>query len=264
MFSSTDAAARTRRWPTQIRYIIGNEACERFSFYGMRNILVVFLAGYLLLDLPPAERDTRARQIFHLFVFLVYFFPLLGGWLSDRFWGKYRTILVLSLVYCAGHACLAMFDQNRSGFYVGLLLIALGAGGIKPTISAFVGDQFTGAQRAQVTTVYAAFYWVINLGSLSASLLIPKLLRHFGPKVAFGVPGVLMFISTVIFWLGRRHYHELPPTGPNPDSFVRVVWTALRSRREDGAARKAATGSTAPWWPTRAWRSRGRGRCCGC
>ncbi len=240
MFSTTEAGAR--RWPPQIRYIIGNEACERFSFYGMRNILVVFLAGYLLTDLPAAMRDTRARQVFHLFVFLVYFFPLLGGWLADRFWGKYRTILWLSLLYCGGHACLATFDTSRPGFYAGLLLIALGAGGIKPTISAFVGDQFTSADRAQVTTVYAAFYWVINLGSLTASLLMPKLLRHFGPKVAFGVPGVLMFASTVIFWLGRRHYQELPPTGPNPDSFGRVLWTALRNRN-----RPRPAGSSGSW-----------------
>jgi proton-dependent oligopeptide transporter, POT family len=231
-----DGAPSPRRWPPQIRYIIGNEACERFSFYGMRNILVVFLAGYLLLDLPPGERDTRARQVFHLFVFLVYFFPLLGGWLADRFWGKYRTILWLSLVYSLGHACLAIFDDNRTGFYAGLLLIALGAGGIKPTISAFVGDQFTGSQKAQVTTIYGAFYWSINLGSLTASLLIPKLLRHFGPQVAFGVPGALMLVSTVIFWAGRRHYHELPPTGPNPDSFGRVVWTALKNRKRSAAA----------------------------
>jgi proton-dependent oligopeptide transporter, POT family len=245
VLSTTDAAAHPEaRWPPQIRYIIGNEACERFSFYGMRNILVVFLAGYLLLDLPAGERDTRARQIFHLFVFLVYFTPLLGGWLADRFWGKYRTILRLSLVYCLGHALLATFDHSAAGFYTGLLLIAVGAGGIKPTVSAFVGDQLTGSQRAQVTTVYGAFYWAINLGSLSASLLIPKLLKHFGPKVAFGLPGLLMLASTVVLWLGRRHYRELPPTGPNPDSFGNVLLTAFRNRkRSAGEGRSMLDGA---------------------
>jgi proton-dependent oligopeptide transporter, POT family len=224
------------RWPPQIRYIIGNEACERFSFYGMRNILVVFLAGYLFTDLPADVRDTRARQVFHLFVFLAYLTPLLGGWLADRFWGKYRTILWLSLLYCGGHACLAFFDHDRTGFYAGLFLIALGAGGIKPTISAFVGDQLSGAQKSQAAIVYGAFYWSINLGSLAASLLIPKLLRHFGPSVAFGLPGVLMLASTVIFWLGRRHYYVAPPTGPNPDSLGNVLWTALRNRKRSAAA----------------------------
>ncbi|PZR73413.1 MAG: MFS transporter, partial [Chthoniobacterales bacterium] len=120
--------------PRQIRYIIGNEGCERFSFYGMRNILTVFLVSSLLTYLPEADRGSAAKDVFHTFVIGVYFFPLLGGWLADRFFGKYHTILWLSLVYCIGQACLAMFVTNRAGFYVGLGLIALGSGGIKPCV----------------------------------------------------------------------------------------------------------------------------------
>jgi dipeptide/tripeptide permease len=111
--------------PRQIRYIIGNEGCERFSFYGMRNILTVFLVSSLLLYLPESERARGAKDVFHTFVIGVYFFPLLGGWLADRFFGKYNTIFWLSLVYCVGQACLAMFVTNRTGFYIGLGLIAL-------------------------------------------------------------------------------------------------------------------------------------------
>lgn len=116
------------RLPRQIPYIIGNEACERFSFYGMRNILTPFLISTLLLYAPEAERAGIAKDVFHSFVIGVYFFPLLGGWLSDRFFGKYNTVLWFSLVYVIGHACLAMFDDNRTGFYTGLFLIALGSG----------------------------------------------------------------------------------------------------------------------------------------
>ena len=107
--------------PRQIPYIIGNEACERFSFYGMRNILTPFLVTSLLLYAPEAERAGIAKDVFHSFVIGVYFFPLLGGWIADRLLGKYRTILWLSLVYCVGHACLAAFDDNRTGFYTGSL-----------------------------------------------------------------------------------------------------------------------------------------------
>ena len=110
--------------PRQIRYIIGNEGCERFSFYGMRNILTVFLVTSLLMYLPEAERASAAKDVFHTFVVGVYFFPLLGGWLADRFFGKYNTIFWLSLVYCVGQLCLALFVTNRLGFYVGLSLIA--------------------------------------------------------------------------------------------------------------------------------------------
>jgi proton-dependent oligopeptide transporter, POT family len=215
--------------PKQIRYIIGNEGCERFSFYGMRNILTVFLVSSLLLYLPEAERSRGAKDIFHTFVIGVYFFPLLGGWLADRFFGKYNTVLWLSLVYCVGQACLAMFVTNRMGFYIGLGLIALGSGGIKPCVAAFVGDQFDQTNKHRAKVVFDAFYWIINFGSFFASLLMPIFLRHLGPAVAFGMPGVLMFISTAILWFGRKQYVMVPPTPTNPHSFLRVSRSAIGS-----------------------------------
>src|SRR5512132_797210 len=215
--------------PKQIRYIIGNEGCERFSFYGMRNILTVFLVSSLLLYLPESERAHGAKDVFHTFVIGVYFFPLLGGWLADRFFGKYNTVLWLSLVYCVGQACLAMFVTNRAGFYIGLGLIALGSGGIKPCVSAFVGDQFDQTNKHRAKVVFEAFYWIINFGSFFASLLMPLFLRHLGPAVAFGVPGVLMFISTAVLWLGRKQYVMIPPAPPNPPSFLRVSRDAIVS-----------------------------------
>ena len=105
----TDAAPR---FPPQIRYIIGNEAAERFSFYGMRNILTVFLVDYLLTR-HTGNRSDQAQAVFHTFVMGVFLFPLLGGVLADWWWGKYRTVLWLSLVYVAGHACLAFFERQR-------------------------------------------------------------------------------------------------------------------------------------------------------
>lgn len=219
--------------PRQIPFIIGNEACERFSFYGMRNILIPFLISSMLLAYLPAgpEREGAAKDIFHTFVIGVYFFPLLGGWLSDRYFGKYNTVLWFSLIYCAGHACLALFEDSRNGFYAGLFLIALGSGGIKPLVVSFCGDQFDQTNKSKAKIVFDAFYWIINFGSFFASLLAPLLLRTYGPAVAFGVPGVLMFIATFVFWLGRKQYVNVPPSGPDPDSFLNVVRTALRERR---------------------------------
>jgi proton-dependent oligopeptide transporter, POT family len=222
--------------PPQVPFIIGNEACERFSFYGMRNILTVFLIDWLLKNQIPGrgDREAAAKAAFHLFVFGVYFTPLLGGFLADRFLGKYRTILYISLIYCAGHACLALFPDDRTGFYAGLALIALGSGGIKPCVSALVGDQFTAENKHLVNKVFAIFYWSINLGSFFASLLIPKTLRLFGPSVAFGIPGVLMGIATFVFWLGRNYYVKVPPTRRDPHSFTAVVRSAWRNRRQGG------------------------------
>jgi POT family proton-dependent oligopeptide transporter len=225
MTTATDAG----RMPRQIPYIIGNEACERFSFYGMRNILVPFLISSVLMQYLPegSAREGAAKDVFHTFVIGVYFFPLLGGWLSDRFFGKYNTVLWFSLIYCAGHACLAMFEDNRTGFYTGLFLIALGSGGIKPLVVSFCGDQFDQSNKDKAKLVFDAFYWIINFGSFFASLFAPLLLMHYGPAVAFGVPGVLMFIATLIFWAGRKQYVNVPPSGPDPHSFLSVSRSAL-------------------------------------
>ncbi len=214
--------------PRQIAYIIGNEGCERFSFYGMRNILTTFLAQYLLLALPLAERDGAAKEVFHSFVIGVYFFPLLGGLIADRWLGRYRTILYLSVLYCLGHLCLALADGSETGFYAGLVLIALGSGGIKPCVSAFVGDQFDTRTQHHAKLVFDIFYWIINFGSFFSSLLIPWTLKQWGPAVAFGIPGVLMAVATLIFWAGRHRYVNVPPApGGDPHSFVPVARDAL-------------------------------------
>ena len=224
--------------PRQVPFIIGNEACERFSFYGMRNILTVFLIDYLLTNEVPGQvaREGIAKAHFHDFVVGVFFFPLLGGYLADRYLGKYRTILYLSLVYCLGQALLVFSTTNPTGFYAGLFLIALGSGGIKPCVSAMVGDQFDEKTKHRAKNVFAAFYWSINLGSFFASLFIPKLLKLYGPRVAFGLPGVLMLIATIIYWAGRKWYVMVPPTGPNPDSFLAILWSARRGGLEAAKA----------------------------
>ena len=227
--------------PRQIPYIIASEGCERFSFYGMRNILKQFLpASLILAHLPPEAREGAATDIFHTFVMGVYFFPLLGGWLSDRFFGKFNTILWFSLIYCAGHACLAIFDDSPNGFYTGLFLIALGAGGIKPLVASFVGDQFDERNKHLAKVVFDAFYWIINFGSFFASLLMPLFLIQFGPSVAFGIPGALMFVATIVLVVAKRQYVILGPAPPNPNSFTNVVRTALFGNGFAGAGSAVA------------------------
>jgi POT family proton-dependent oligopeptide transporter len=227
--SQTIASTPPVKMPPQIPYIIASEGCERFSFYGMRNILTVFLMTSLLMSIPEPLRAGMAKEVFHTFVIGVYFFPLLGGWIADRYFGKYNTVLWLSLVYCAGHACLAAFDDNRNGFFFGLFLIALGSGGIKPLVSSFIGDQFDQSNRSLAQKVFDGFYWIINFGSFFASLLMPVFLKKFGPSIAFGIPGILMLIATIVFWLGRNKYVRVAPVAKDPHSFLNVVRTALKT-----------------------------------
>lgn len=240
MTATTNPATPAARFPKQIKYIIGNEGCERFSFYGMRNILTPFLVSSLLLYLPESDRPGAAKDVFHIFVIGVYFFPLLGGWIADRILGKYHTVLYFSLLYCIGQFCLALFVDNLIGFYTGLALVALGSGGIKPLVASFMGDQFDQSNKQLAKVAFDAFYWIINFGSLFASLLMPWLLREYGGAVAFGIPGVLMLIATVVFWMGRKRYVNVPPAPPNPDSFMNVARTALLARAP-GEARPGLT-----------------------
>ncbi len=216
----------TAGMPPGIPFIVGNEAAERFSFYGMKSILVVFMTQYLLSSTGHADAmtETEAREWMHLFVASAYFFPIIGGIVADAFLGKYLTILLLSLVYCVGHLCLALMDmpgpllaatlEPRGWLLAGLALIAIGSGGIKPCVSAHVGDQFGRANRHLLERVFGWFYFAINFGSFFSTLLTPWLLAHHGPGWAFGVPGILMAIATLVFWLGRHRFIHIPPRGP--------------------------------------------------
>lgn len=201
--------------PPGIPYIVGNEAAERFSFYGMRTILYIFMTQHLM-GVGSGERavmtEGDARFWVHTFIVAAYFFPIAGAMLSDWLWGKYKTILWLSVVYCLGHLALAL-DESRIGLTIGLTLIAMGTGAIKPCVSAHVGDQFGSRNKHLLTRVFGWFYLAINLGAFASTLLTPKLLEWYGPHVAFGIPGLLMLIATIVFWMGRNAFVHIPPKG---------------------------------------------------
>lgn len=232
-------------FPSQTKFIVGNEACERFSFYGMRSILTLYMTNVLLMS------EGAAMEVAHLFNALIYILPLLGAWVADRFLGRYRTILYISLFYCLGHGILACADLStdlefrKMILFSGLFIIALGAGGIKPCVSAFVGDQVAeGYDSSVMTRVYAAFYWSINLGSFFAFLVIPWVRQSWGYSWAFGIPGIFMAVATFIFWCGRKQYRHRQPVQPEflPALFCRVFRGAsVACERFGGAAVAAAT-----------------------
>lgn len=221
---TADVTLADNKFPEQIKYIVGNEACERYSFYGMRSILTVFMIQVLLFQ------EAEATSVYHLFVAACYLFPVLGAFISDRFLGKYKTILYLSLIYCAGHAVLAIWE-NKVGLYAGLALIALGSGGIKPCVSAHVGDQFKANQQHLLKKVYELFYFMINFGSFFSTLITPWTLKTYGPSIAFGIPGVLMFIATIVFWMGRDKYVHVPPTKSDGHGFMNIMMSAFANQK---------------------------------
>ena len=210
--------------PPGVPYIIGNEAAERFSFYGMRSILTVFMTAYLVNKMGQLSPmgDAEARAWFATFVSAVYFLPILGAILAEGFLGKYNTIFWLSIVYCLGHLALAFMDTawgigfgQEKVLAIGLGLIALGSGGIKPCVSANVGDQFGESNKHLLSKVFGWFYFSINAGSFISTILCPLMLANpnWGPRWAFGIPGVAMFIATIFFWAGRKKFVHIPPAG---------------------------------------------------
>ena len=216
--------------PKGIPYIIGNEAAERFSFYGMKGILVVFMTKYLhiLTDNPNLAAMNKAAAIeqYHNFTSWVYLTPILGALLADTFLGKYRTIISLSLVYCLGHLTLAFMGSGgltpEAWMMTGLALISLGSGGIKPCVSAHVGDQFGESNATWLTKVFGWFYISINVGAFISTILTPWLLEWYGPHLAFGIPGILMAIATYVFWLGRKKFIHIQPKGMD---FIRETFS---------------------------------------
>ncbi|MGM0574288.1 MAG: hypothetical protein ACQEXJ_00955 [Myxococcota bacterium] len=238
-------------YPSGIKYIIGNEGCERFSYYGMKAILYVYVVGlYInLRGTDPKVAELEATATTHLFFAAVYGLPLIGAIVADRLLGKYWTILTLSIVYCLGHLALAVFEDPYwqqemlgavlidpiQGLYIGLGLIAVGSGGIKPCVSAHVGDQFGRSNWHLLQKVFNAFYFIINFGSAFATIFIPWIrgeqlvdaAGHYyytgSVSWAFGIPGILMGLATLFFWMGRKDFVHVPPTHPGKRGLLDVL-----------------------------------------
>merc|ERR1712223_1896399 len=216
-----EAGQKRLPYPKSIGFIVGNEFCERFSFYGMKSILSLYLKQKLHL-----VEDT-ATVIYHTFSMFCYFTPIFGSILADTLLGKFKTIVYISIIYVLGHllktlAAVPTLNVPPLEFsLLGLALIAVGTGGIKPCVSAFGGDQFKlPEQERQLQTFFSVFYFAINAGSLISTALTPILREDvpcFGEdtcySLAFGVPAILMLVATVFFVIGKPFYVNKPPEG---------------------------------------------------
>uniref|UniRef100_A0A3B3VNC1 Solute carrier family 15 member 1 n=1 Tax=Poecilia latipinna TaxID=48699 RepID=A0A3B3VNC1_9TELE len=236
-------------YPLSIFFIVVNEFCERFSYYGMRAVLVLYFKYFLKWD------DDFSTTIYHTFVALCYLTPILGAIIADSWLGKFKTIVYLSIVYAVGQVIMAVSaihditDGNKDGTpdnmtlhvalsMVGLLLIALGTGGIKPCVAAFGGDQFNEDQDKQRSTFFSIFYLSINAGSLLSTVITPILRAqkcgiHTQQQcypLAFGVPAALMVVSLVIFIVGSGMYNKTAPTGNIMVKVFKCISFAIKNR----------------------------------
>uniref|UniRef100_A0A673T577 Solute carrier family 15 member 2 n=1 Tax=Suricata suricatta TaxID=37032 RepID=A0A673T577_SURSU len=225
-------------YPLSIAFIVVNEFCERFSYYGMKAVLTLYFLYFL-----HWNEDT-STSIYHAFSSLCYFTPILGAAIADSWLGKFKTIIYLSLVYVLGHVVKSLGALPILGgqmvhivlSLVGLSLIALGTGGIKPCVAAFGGDQFEEKHAEERTRYFSVFYLSINAGSLISTFITPMLrgdVQCFGEDcyaLAFGVPGLLMVIALVVFAMGSKIYRKPPPEGNIVTQVVKCIWFAISNR----------------------------------
>ncbi|XP_045423058.1 solute carrier family 15 member 1 isoform X1 [Lemur catta] len=236
-------------YPLSIFFIVVNEFCERFSYYGMRAILILYFTNFIGWD------DNLSTAIYHTFVALCYLTPILGALIADSWLGKFKTIVSLSIVYTIGQVVISissindLTDHNHDGTpdsvpthvalcVIGLALIALGTGGIKPCVSAFGGDQFEQGQEKQRNRFFSIFYLAINAGSLISTIITPMLrVQQCGIHsiqacypLAFGVPAALMAVSLIVFVIGSGMYKKFQPQGNIMAKVVKCIGFAIKNR----------------------------------
>jgi POT family proton-dependent oligopeptide transporter len=178
------------------------EMWERFSFYGMRALLVLYMVHVL------GWPDDRADHLYGLYMGAVYLTPLLGGWLADRFIGTRRSLVIGGLIIAAGHFVLAV--PNLSTFYPGLILVVIGTGFFKPNVSTMVGQLYRAGDPRR-DAGFTIFYMGINLGGFIAPLICGYLGQRVGWHYGFGAAGVGMLLGLAAYLIFRARY--LPGIG---------------------------------------------------
>jgi POT family proton-dependent oligopeptide transporter len=228
MHKTTDASARAIRHthlfghPKGLTVLFTTEMWERFSYYGMASLLVLYLVKYLLLPgqveavigyravksvlegmFGPLQPQPLASQIFGFYAGFAYLLPVLGGYLADRFFGQRKMAIIGALLMALGHFLMAI----ESLLFIALGLLVLGMGAFKPNVSTQVGSLY-GPNDPRRVRAYSIYYVGINIGAFAAPLVAGTLGGELGWHYGFAAAGVGMLISLAIYLAGLRH---LPP-----------------------------------------------------
>ena len=189
------------RHPLGFWFFFWGELAERCSYYGMNAILLLYMTDTLKFTKPSASRYLN------WFIAGTYLTPLLGGFIADRFLGKYWTIVLFSIPYVIGNAL--MLIPTELALFSALVILAMGSGVIKPNISTLMGltyDQQRHGQEQLRSSAFGWFYWAINAGSVISQTSMPYLRDEVGPNKAFLLPTILMAVALFIFALGKPFY----------------------------------------------------------
>ncbi|XP_010680055.2 protein NRT1/ PTR FAMILY 8.3 [Beta vulgaris subsp. vulgaris] len=239
--------SKTGNWRT-CPFILGTECCERLAYYGIAKNLVNYLTNRL------HEGNVTAASNVNTWAGTCYLTPLLGAFLADAYWGRYRAISVFSTIYligmctlalsasvsalkpsdCVGPICPSATPAQKAVFFVGLYLIALGTGGIKPCVSSFGADQFDDTdpgERVKKGSFFNWFYFFINIGSLISSTLVVWIQENIGWGVGFGIPALFMGIAIASFFSGTRLYRFQRPAGSPLTRMCQVVVASVQKHK---------------------------------
>ncbi|XP_050275693.1 protein NRT1/ PTR FAMILY 8.3-like isoform X1 [Quercus robur] len=228
-------------------FILGGGGCERLAFYGISSNLVTYLESKLREGNVSAARNVTTWQG------TCYFIPLIGGVLADAYWGRYRTMAVFFAVYliglctltlcasipalqpaaCVDSVCPSATAAQYAVFFIGLYLVALGTGGIKPCIWPFGADQFDDTdprEKGKKGSFFNWFYFSNNIGAFLSSSLVVLVQEDIGWGLGYGIPTLVMAIGIVIFFLGTPFYRLQRPGG-SPLTRICQVFVASFHKR---------------------------------
>jgi POT family proton-dependent oligopeptide transporter len=223
--------------PKGLAYLAFTEAWERFSYYGMAALVVLYMVQELLLPghienvvgmatyrgalenmFGPMSTQALASQTFGFYGGLVYLTPLLGGFIADRWLGAKRTVLIGVLLMTAGHFAMA-FEQS---FLLAMLLLVFGSGCLKGNIAAQVGHLYTAEDESRRTRGYTIFSTGINIGGMAGPLVCGGVAQVYGWHYGFGTAGVFMLLACAVYLVGQKHLPE-----PNARGRSRIVHAPL-------------------------------------
>ncbi|MEU8222758.1 peptide MFS transporter [Kribbella sp. NPDC048915] len=196
--------------PRGLMTLFTTELWERFSYYGMRAILLLYLTDKAH---GLGLGETLGEAVVSIYGASVYLLSVLGGWFADRVFGARRTVLYGGTVIVAGHLCLALPTNGTA--YLGIGLVALGTGLLKPNVSTMVGTLYE-PDDTRRDSAFSIFYMGINIGSFTAPFVVGFLRREAGFHVAFAAAAVGMTLALIAYLLGRRTLQGRGDTPPNP------------------------------------------------
>jgi len=205
---------RLGQHPIGFWFVFSGELAERASYYGMRTLLALYLVDVL------GFSEGGGTTVMKAFMAACYLTPFIGGWIADRYLGRYKTILYYSIPYIVGHLVLGAF-QNQTGLYIALALLAFGSGAIKPNTSVLMGQIYEAAgKNALLNEAFSLFYAAVNVGAFASSFALPMLQSHYKDRPDHGygpalmVPAALMAVAFAFFAAGKKFYPQEKIGGP--------------------------------------------------